>query len=88
MSLSNQFLVETKNFIHRKVDRFKNPIPTLDAFEEGNMAKISPTININISTKPETIEEIKMGASCSSKEFVAYKALFQDSLGHPRMVIH
>ena len=30
---SNQFFVETKDFIHGKVDWFKNPIPTQDAFE-------------------------------------------------------
>ena len=38
VSQSNQFSVETKDFIHGKVDWFKTPIPTLDAFEEGTMA--------------------------------------------------
>ena len=68
VSLSNQFLVETKDFIHGKVDWFKDPIAAPDTFEEGNMANISLTIKINISTKPEIIEEIMLGASCSSEE--------------------
>ena len=45
---SDQFSVETKYFIHGKVNWFKNPIPTPDAFEEGNMVNISPTIKIDI----------------------------------------
>ena len=69
--------METKDFIHGKVDWFKNPIPTVDAFKEGNMANISPTIKINSSTNPEVVEEIMMGASCSQEEVDAYKSLFQ-----------
>ena len=42
------------------------------------MANISPTIKIDISTNSEIIEEIMLGASCSPKEVVAYKALFQE----------
>ena len=68
--------METKDFIHGKVDWFKNPIPAQDAFEEGNMAKIFPTIKINISTNPEIVEEIMLGASCSLEEAASYKALF------------
>ena len=56
VSPSDQFSVETKDFIHGKVDWFKYPILALDAFEEGNMANISPTIKVNISTKPEIVE--------------------------------
>ena len=41
VSQSDQFSVETKDFIHGKVDWFKNPIPALDSFEEGNVANIS-----------------------------------------------
>ena len=33
LSSSNQYLVEAKDFIHGKVDWFKNPIPTPNAFE-------------------------------------------------------
>ena len=56
MSLSDQFSVETKDFIHGKVDWFKDPIPEPDSFEEGDMANISPTIKFNISTKPGIVE--------------------------------
>ena len=65
VSHSDQFSMETKDFIHGKVDWFKNPIPTPDAFEEGNMENILPTIKINISTNSEIVEEIMLGASCS-----------------------
>ena len=78
VSQSDQFSVETKDFIHGKFDWFKNPIPAPDSFEEGNMANISPTIKINISTNSEIVEEIMLGASCSPKEVAAYKALFQE----------
>ena len=42
------------------------------------MANISSTIKINISTNAEVVEEIMLGASFSSEEFDAYKALFQE----------
>ena len=42
------------------------------------MAKISPTIKINISTNPKVVEEIMLGASCSLEEVLAYKSLFQE----------
>ena len=74
----DQFSVETKYFIHGKVDWFKKSILATDAFKEGNMANISPTIKINISTNPEIVEEIMLGASCSPDEVDAYKALFQE----------
>ena len=78
VSQSDQFSVETKYFIHGKIDWFKNPIPTPDAFEEGNMANIMPTIKINLSTNPEVFEEIMLRAYFSSKEVASYKALFQE----------
>ena len=78
MLQAHQLSVETKDFIHGKVDWFKKPISAPDAFEEGNMANISPTIKINISTNPEVVEEIMLGASCSSEEVASYKALFQE----------
>ena len=61
----DQFFVEEKDFIHGSVDWFKNPILTPDPFEEGNMANISPTIKVDISTTPEKVEDITLGASCS-----------------------
>lgn len=48
-------------------------IPTPDAFEEGNMANISPTINLDILVTLGVMESILLGASRSSKEVVAYK---------------
>jgi hypothetical protein len=54
--------IETKDFIPSgHIDWFNNPIPTPDAFEEGNMANISPTVKIDISIKPGIIEEITIG---------------------------
>jgi hypothetical protein len=71
--------IKTKDFIPSgHIDWFNNPIPTPDAFEEGNMANISPTVKINISIKPRIIEEITIGATCSPEELTAYKALFQE----------
>ena len=57
----DQFSMETKDFIHGKVDWFKNPIPAHDAFEEGNMENIFPTIKIDISTNSEIVEKIMLG---------------------------
>jgi hypothetical protein len=73
------FAVETKDFIPPgTVDWFNNPIPAPDAFEEGNLANISPTIKIDISIKPGIVEEIIIGAACTTEEITAYKALFQE----------
>jgi hypothetical protein len=73
------FAVETKDFIPLgTVDWFNNPIPAPDAFEEGNLANISPTIKIDISIKPGIVEEIIIGAVCTPVEITAYKALFQE----------
>jgi hypothetical protein len=71
------FTVETKDFIPSgTIDWFNNPIPTPDAFEEGNLANISPTIKIDISIKLGIVEEIIIGAACTPQEIAAYKALF------------
>jgi len=49
--------IEAKYLIpYGHVDWFKNPIPSPDASEEGNMANISPTIKIGISIKPNVME--------------------------------
>ena len=70
--------METKYFTHGKVDWFKNPIPSSDAFKEGNMTDISPTIKIDISTNSEIVEEVMLGPSCSPEEIEAYTTLFQE----------
>jgi hypothetical protein len=73
------YAVETKDFIPSgHIDWFNNPIPAPDAFEEGNMANISPTIKIDISIKNGVVEEITIGAACTPQEITAYKALFQE----------
>ena len=78
VSQFDQFSMETKDFIHGKVNWFKNPILALDAFEEGNMVKFFPTIKIDISTNSDIVEEIMVGASFSPKEVDAYTALFEE----------
>jgi hypothetical protein len=83
------YAVETKDFIPSgHIDWFNNPIPAPDAFEEGNMANISPTIKIDISIKNGVVEEITIGAACTPEEITAYKSLFQKYLGHFCLVIH
>jgi hypothetical protein len=73
------YTIETKDFIPSgPIDWFNNPIPAPDAFEEGNMANISPTIKIDISIKNGIVEEITIGAACTPQEIAAYKALFQE----------
>jgi hypothetical protein len=73
------YAIETKYFLPSgHIDWFNNPIPAPDAFEEGNMANISPTVKIDISIKPGIIEEITIGAACSPEELIAYKSLFQE----------
>jgi hypothetical protein len=73
------YAVETKDFIPLgPIDWFKNPIPAPNAFEEGNMANISPTIKIGISIKIGIVEEITIGAAFTPQEITAYKALFQE----------
>jgi hypothetical protein len=70
-------VVETKDFIPLgHAYWFKNPIPTPDAFEEGNMANISLTIKVEISIKPCITEDIILDVVCSSEEVLAYKAYF------------
>ena len=56
VSQSEQFSMETKDFIRGKVNWFKNPIPAPDAFKQGNMENISPTIKIDISTNSVIVE--------------------------------
>lgn len=75
----NIHVIESKYFLPLgMVNWFKNPIPTPDAFEEGNMSNISPTIKVNISNKPRKIEEISLGVACSLEEITGYTILFQE----------
>jgi hypothetical protein len=45
---------------------------------EGNLSNISPTIPLDISIKPGVVENVHIGASCSTDEVVTYKSLFQE----------
>ena len=67
------YAIESKDFLpSRKFDWFENPIPVPDAFEEGNMSNISPTIKVNISQNPKKVEEISLGAACPPEEITSY----------------
>jgi hypothetical protein len=66
------YAIKTKYFLPLgNIDWFNNHIPTLDAFEEGNMANISPTVKIDISIKSRIIEEITIGITFSLEELIA-----------------
>jgi hypothetical protein len=51
---------------------------THDVLCEGNLGNISPTIPLDISIKPEIVENVDIGSSCSLDEIQTYKALFQE----------
>jgi hypothetical protein len=64
LSQNSIYAIKSKDFISSgHIDWFKNPIPALDAFEEDNMANISPTVKIDISIKPRIIEEITISTA-------------------------
>jgi hypothetical protein len=54
------------------------PKSTNDVLYEGNFSKISPTIPLDISIKPGVMENVHIGASCSSDEVNTYKSLLQE----------
>ena len=60
------------------VDLPVNPLPKEGIFAEGNMAKIYTTIPINISAKPDVVENIHIGANCSPEETTIYTSLFKE----------
>jgi hypothetical protein len=47
-------------------------------YSKGNMAIISPTISIDISRTPGKIENVNIGADCSSEEIMIYTNLFKE----------
>ena len=49
------------------------PNPTHDVLYEGNLSNISPTIPLNISIKPGVVENVHIGALCSTDEVFTYK---------------
>jgi hypothetical protein len=44
------------------------PESTHDVLYEGNLSNISPTIPLDISIKPRVMENVHIGASCSTDE--------------------
>ena len=54
-----------------------NPLPREGIFAEGNMENIFITIHINISTNPNIVENVHIGANCSPEEISIYRALFK-----------
>jgi hypothetical protein len=54
------------------------PETSHDVLYEGNLSNISPTIPLDISIKPGVVENVHIGASCSTDEVVTYKSLFQE----------
>jgi hypothetical protein len=53
------------------------PESTHDVFSEGNLRNISLTIPLDISIKPGIVENVHIGASCSTDEIITYKSLFK-----------
>jgi hypothetical protein len=51
---------------------------THNVFSEGNLSNISPTIPLDISIKPGIVENVHIGASCSSNEIVTYTSIFKE----------
>ena len=75
--------IENQEFKVRLSDDIEvpiNPLPREGVFAEGNMAKISTTIPINISVNPDVMENIYIGANCSLEEITIYTALFKEFL--------
>jgi hypothetical protein len=54
------------------------PESTHDVLYEWNLSNISPTIPLDISIKPGVVENVHIGASCSTDEVLTYKSLFQE----------
>ena len=57
-------------------DFLSNTVNTVDS--ERNLSNIEETIAINISTKPDVVENIHVEKSCSSSELEVYYALFRE----------
>ena len=47
-------------------------------YSERNLSNIEETSSINISTKPNIVENIHVGKSCSPSELETYNALFRE----------
>ena len=57
---------------------FSNSFP-INAIEfERNLSNIEETISIDISTKPDVVENIQVAMSCSPSELETYHSLFHE----------
>jgi hypothetical protein len=54
------------------------PLDTHKIYDEGNMASISPTVEIKISRTPGMIENIHIDADCFPEEIMVYTELFKE----------
>jgi hypothetical protein len=54
------------------------PLDTHNIYAEGNMASISPTIQIDISRTPGKVENVNIDANCSPEEIAIYIDLFKE----------
>jgi hypothetical protein len=54
------------------------PLDKHNIYAKGNMARISPTVTIDISRTPNKIENIHIGADCSPKEIMIYTEIFKE----------
>ena len=61
-----------------KIGRTMVPLGSPRKYAEGNMAKLSPTIPINISYILGKIEKVYIGADCSPDEIREYIKLFKE----------
>ena len=64
--------------LSKEVDHPLNLLPKEGVFAEVNMANISETRPINISTKPGIVENVYIGANSSPKEIAIYTTLFKE----------
>jgi hypothetical protein len=53
-------------------------LDTHDIYSEGNMARISPTVMIDISRTPGKFENVNIGVDCPLEEFLIYTELFKE----------
>ena len=63
--------------VDKKFDWYKCPFSAQSVFIEGNLSNISKTIPINISSNPDIIENVMIGADCSPQEIEIYTTLFK-----------
>ena len=60
------------------MERYQCPIQTHNVLLEGNLANISKNIPINISIKPDIVENINIGSNFSPEETTQYTTLFKE----------